>query len=240
MTRVDAVASGAVPSRSAEDLPLRLFVALPVPPDVRAEIGSAVAAVSEPGTLDRLRWVRPEAWHLTLTFCGSVPPERVDQLRVRLGRAAAHSRPLKLSVTGAGRFGQQVLWAGVVGDREPLCRLSRSTGAAARRCGIAVTDRPYRPHLTLARGGTGVDLQQVVAQLAGLQASPWTAEELLLFRSRLGVGAGGTAQHEVVGRWSLGASLACGDGSTHAPAVDPGGPAPAPRGGRDRRDTSLT
>ena len=90
------------------------------------------------------------------------------------------------------------------GGVDALRRLAGSTGAAARRCGIAVDDRPYRPHLTLARGREGADLRPAVEALSGFAGSPWTADALALVRSRLGAGPGGTAAHEVVERWSLG------------------------------------
>ena len=90
------------------------------------------------------------------------------------------------------------------GGVDALRRLAGSTGAAARRCGIAVDDRPYRPHLTLARGREGADLRPAVEALSGFAGSPWTADTLSLVRSRLGAGPGGTAAHEVVETWSLG------------------------------------
>jgi 2'-5' RNA ligase len=90
------------------------------------------------------------------------------------------------------------------GGADALRRLAASVGAAARRCGIGVEDRPYRPHLTLARGRAGSDLRPAVEGLSGFAGSPWTADTLHLVRSRLGAGPGGTAAHEVIETWSLG------------------------------------
>jgi RNA 2',3'-cyclic 3'-phosphodiesterase len=87
---------------------------------------------------------------------------------------------------------------------DDLRRLAASVTAAARRCGIALDERPYRPHLTLARSRDGADLRPAVAALAGFAGSPWTADALHLVQSRLGAGPGGTAVHEVVGTWPLG------------------------------------
>jgi 2'-5' RNA ligase len=90
------------------------------------------------------------------------------------------------------------------GGVDALRRLAGSVAAAARRSGIAVDDRHYRPHLTLARGREGADLRPAVAALAGFAGSPWGADALHLVRSRLGAGPGGTAAHEVVATWPLG------------------------------------
>lgn len=183
---------------------LRLFVALPVPAEVCAEIQNAVAALPARARPDGLRWVKPDAWHLTLTFCGSVAPRHVGELQERLGRAARRTQPLNLAIGSAGRFGRQVIWAGVMGDSERLSRLAACTTAAARRTGIDVSARPYRPHLTLARSDGRADLRSVVTELASIQSAPWTASELRLVRSTLGAGLGRTAHHEVVERWPLG------------------------------------
>ena len=82
--------------------------------------------------------------------------------------------------------------------------LAASVGAAARRCGIAVDDRPYRPHLTLARGRPGADLRPAVDALRDFTGSRGRPTTLHLVRSRLGAGPGGTAAHEVIATWPLG------------------------------------
>jgi 2'-5' RNA ligase len=83
-------------------------------------------------------------------------------------------------------------------------RLAASVAAAARRSGIPVDDRPYRPHLTLARVRDRADLRPAVAALGTFAGSPWTPDALHLVRSRLGAGPGGTAAHEVLATWPLG------------------------------------
>jgi 2'-5' RNA ligase len=185
---------------------VRAFVALTVPAPVRAELADAVAPLraADPA----LRWIPAEQWHLTLAFLGEVDDGVLPDLTERLARAARRHPPLRLALAGGGRFGDRVLWTRV--REEPdrpsdgLRRLAGSVAAAARRCGIAVEDRPYRPHLTLARARGAVDLRPAVAALARFRGTPWTAEALHLVRSRLGAGPGGTAAHDVVGSWSLG------------------------------------
>jgi len=182
----------------------RLFVALAVPPEVRTELTAAIEGLPDPLRADGLRWVRPDAWHLTLAFLGAVEPTRADDVAVRLGRAAARAKPFELAITAAGRFGRQVLWAGVAGDRKPLGRLAEATRAAARRAGIEVEDRPYRPHLTLARGNGAVELRPVVDALTALETARWTVGELLLIESHLGAGPGRSSRYDIASRWTFG------------------------------------
>jgi 2'-5' RNA ligase len=170
---------------------VRLFVALEVPPDVRADVSAAVSAVrSTSDSAPGVRWSDPERWHLTLAFLGEVADSRVDGLVARLARTAARHDAPHLEVASAGRFDGRVLWAAI---REPssgpggrLAPLAASVGGAARHSGIAVEDRRYRAHLTLARCAAPTDLRPLVSALESLRSREWTPADVLLVRSRLG------------------------------------------------------
>lgn len=183
----------------------RLFVALMPPRAALEELDAVVAPLRD--EQPSLRWTRTQAWHLTLTFLGAVDEPTVNKLAVGLARVAAGQGPIRLAVAGAGRFGQQVLWAGVTGavtgDDRPLRILADSVRAAARHCGVAVETRPYRGHLTLARGAAGVDLRPLVDRFRGFTGSSWMATDLFLVESRLGAGSGRTALHEPFAHWPL-------------------------------------
>lgn len=177
---------------------MRLFVALTPPAHVLEEVAAAVELVHDSAA--GLRWAGPSQWHLTLAFLGEVDAGRLPELTERLGRAAARHAPITVSFSGAGRFGGRVLWLGVSGDRTALSALAESVAAAARRTGIAVEDRPYKPHVTLARTATPVNLGPLVERLRGFDGTPWLAEDVELIRSRLGQGP---PRYEIVGRWPL-------------------------------------
>jgi len=180
---------------------VRLFVALWPPEQVMAEVAEVVARVRP--LAQELRWTRPEQWHLTLSFLGEVAEDALPELGERLGRAAGRHAAVTLAFGGGGRFGDRVLWTRVNGDRERLRNLAASATAAARRTGVDVDDRHYRPHLTLARGRPGADLRPLVAALDSYSGQPWTASDLYLVRSRLAQGPGRTAAYDTVAAWPL-------------------------------------
>jgi RNA 2',3'-cyclic 3'-phosphodiesterase len=184
---------------------VRLFVALSPPVAVLDEIGAAVARVRE--LAPRLRWTSTAQWHLTLAFLGEVEPDTLPELTGRLARAAQRHEPMALAVIGAGRFDGRVLWLGVEGGRVPLAALAGSVAVAARRSGIAIEDRRYRPHLTLARSSTPADLRPLVDALRGFASAEWSPTELELIRSRLGQGP---PTYERIDRWPLGRALSAG------------------------------
>ncbi len=180
---------------------MRLFVALTPPAEVVKAL--TIATLGLRGLAPELRWTRPEQWHVTLVFLGEVRDDVVGELNRRLSRAATRHPPLSLALGGGGRFGQQVLWTGVRGDLDRLRRLVDSARAAARRSRLPVEDRPYRPHITLARAAGGVDLRPLVERLAPWEGAPWVATQMHLLRSRLGAAPDGSALHESIAGWPL-------------------------------------
>jgi 2'-5' RNA ligase len=198
---------------------MRLFVGLWPSHEAIAQLGAAVEEIrSGPAASgsDRVRWTAPTQWHLTLAFLGEVSDDHLPQLRRRLARTAARRHAPTLEFSGAGRFGDRVLFARVGGDTHALRLLAGSVTAAVRRSGLPVDERPYRAHLTLARGLPGSDLRPLVAALAGFRGRPWVAQDLALVHSRLAAGPGGRAVYEIIGRWPLAADTADG-GPPHRP-----------------------
>lgn len=108
--------------------------------------------------LERGRFTLSENLHLTLVFLGEADLDAAKSCLHRL-----QAGPFEIAIAGLGRFrqpGGDVLWAGLQPD-EGLLRAQKSLEALARQAGFAIEDRPYRPHLTLARGvrlAAGTDL----------------------------------------------------------------------------------
>jgi RNA 2',3'-cyclic 3'-phosphodiesterase len=181
---------------------VRLFVAVRPPAAAVAELDDVVRRLRPHGP--GLTWTTPAQWHLTLVFLADVPEERIPDLERRLGQAAARHSPARLSISGGGRFGDDVLFAKLAGDVDAVRRLAASVQAGTRRTGLDVDDRPYRPHITLARARGKADLRPLVAEVNGFQGREWIAGEIELVRSRLGKGPDRRAAHETMRAWSLG------------------------------------
>ncbi|MDT0344203.1 RNA 2',3'-cyclic phosphodiesterase [Streptomyces litchfieldiae] len=186
---------------------MRLFAAVVPPAPALDELGGAVAGLRTLPGAGRLRWTEPAGWHLALAFYGDVPEEAVPELGARLARAVRRQVPGEVWLAGGGRFAQRVLWAGVAGDRDVLVRLADSATAAARRTGLDMPERrAHRPHLTLARNHSRVDLGPFAAGLDGFVGIRWTVAEVALLRSHLPTDGvpGGRPRYETLGVWPLG------------------------------------
>jgi RNA 2',3'-cyclic 3'-phosphodiesterase len=180
---------------------VRLFVAVELPERVRGHLESGTAALRT--SMDRWRWTPPAQWHLTLAFLGEVPDDRLAELTRRMGLAARRHHPFDLELSGLGAFNSRrrarILWVGVGGDRDALTRLADSVSAGARRAKIPLEERRYRPHLTLGRCRTPVDVRDRLEADGDYAGPAWTVGEFVLVRSHLGR----VVRHEVLERFAL-------------------------------------
>ena len=161
----------------------RLFVALPLPDEVREPLADYLTRCAE--LAPEQRWAPAANLHLTLYFLGWVETDAMTRLAEAL--AEVRRPPFQLQLGGLGRFGTaarpRVLWVGVEGGREPLAALAAEVSRVCHRAGVVGDDRPYSPHLTLCRVRSGT-------RLPGLPepVSPpvWKARFFTLFESRPG------------------------------------------------------
>jgi 2'-5' RNA ligase len=163
---------------------MRLFVAVWPGASAIAHLAAAVEALQVDSGPPR--WLPGERWHLTLAFLGEVDEATVPRLQAGLARAARRANRTELQLAGAGRFGNNVLWVGVAGSAAPLTELAGRAGAAARRTGIVLEDRQFHPHLTVARGRDGCDLQLWARTLVSYAGPSWPMDQVSLVRSTLG------------------------------------------------------
>ena len=131
---------------------MRLFVGIELPAAVRDAVGREVQDVLRPA-FPRAKCVRPDGLHVTLRFLGDQSPEFAEQLAERLGTIAAETPPLFLELGGVGGFPTllrpRVVWLGVASPA--LAPLRERVEDACRRTGAPPEERPFHPHLTLAR-----------------------------------------------------------------------------------------
>ena len=183
----------------------RLFTAILPPTSLVEDLDHFLAPrrTAEP----RLRWTRPESWHLTTAFMASVPDTSSEPLVGNLAEVAARTPAFRLRLGGGGAFPwpveAKVLWLGVPEGAEELAQLAERCRTGATRAGVRVDGARFRPHLTLARANRALDTTRLVRVLDTFDADGWDATELLLIESHLHDPGN---RYEVVGRWPLGSS----------------------------------
>jgi 2'-5' RNA ligase len=165
---------------------VRVFIALAPPDDAKEELDRELRQSYD--THPHMRWNRIEDWHVTLAFLGELPAGMVPLLRPPLANLAAEHHPLRLALRGSGSFDGRVLWSGIDGDLDDLRVLAADVRTAVKNCGVALEDRPLRPHLTLARARRGdrSSVAEIAERLAGFTGRRWPAERLHLVGSNAG------------------------------------------------------
>lgn len=165
-------------SPRAGSSPLRLFVALDLPPQAKAAIESWQGLVF--ADLPEMRVNR--SLHLTLCFVGQLPSDSIPTLENALRSIllepflVALGEPLFLPQRGSKRVVALPLVDSpdAAGGLEALLRLQASVSRALAATGLYRPEgRPYLPHLTVARyrrPGRAFFLQNVTAP--GLFPSP--------------------------------------------------------------------
>ncbi len=132
----------------------RIFIAIKMPEAVIGKVTEVSRYFQSQTPAGALKWVETENLHLTLRFLGEISEEAVLKVQSSLPQAAMGQPPFTLSVEGLGMYpspGQpQVIWLGVKGSK-PMVALHAQLETALARVGIEKEDRPFHPHLTLAR-----------------------------------------------------------------------------------------
>jgi len=177
---------------------IRSFVAVDLGALVKTRLAEIQRQLKSSTPSGSVRWVQPDAVHLTLKFLGDVPAERVGEITSALTRACEPLSPLSFSVAGAGCFPDlrrpNVVWIGVEDSTRKLQALQLAVEKALNPLGFPPENRSFKPHLTLGRtqrSAPVADLRAVGERVAALQVGALgtvEAHEIILMRSDLSPG----------------------------------------------------
>jgi len=133
---------------------IRSFVAIELPEEAKKGL-SRLRRELERDEHRFVKWVEPGGIHLTLKFLGNIPSKRVAEITEAIGKATQGISPFHLEISGIGAFPSakqvRVFWVGVGGEVDKLSRLQQNVDSALAALGFAKEERPFVPHLTLAR-----------------------------------------------------------------------------------------
>ena len=136
----------------------RAFIAVVPPKSIRAELGALVRQLRNLDTKDAVRWVTPDAMHITLAFLGQLEESKAAPLTSALEKAVADKAAFEMRIGKLGTFGErrrrsgaQVIWVGLEGNVDALGELHERVCGAVRHVGLRVESRGFEPHFTLGR-----------------------------------------------------------------------------------------
>ena len=162
---------------------MRLFVAAPLPLDVRERLAGLCTGL--PGA----RWVDPHNMHITLRFIGEVEGDAAEDADAALAQVSHQG--FDLGFTGIGHFGSgrkvRSVWARVVGS-DALVHLRQKVDSSLVRAGHAPEHRKFHPHVTLARlkGTLAARVGDYAAAHNGFAIPPFRLDRFTLYQSQRG------------------------------------------------------
>lgn len=178
---------------------MRVFLAVSLDEETRHRLAHLVS-LRVPEVPGRL--VSPDKWHLTLRFLGEVDETMVERIRHALDDADL-GEAFPMAWGGLGAFPRtsraSVLWVGVVHGAEALEALDESVDESLETIGFEAEDRPFRPHLTIARLRPPEDVRSVVRG-EPLSEVAMRVDRVTLYESRLGAGG---AKYEALDEFEL-------------------------------------
>lgn len=182
----------------------RLFVAVPLPAAAVADCEALVAGVRA-GPWGRVpRWVHLPNLHLTVRFLGETPADLVPDVALAVRDAVAPAHAFDVVLAGAGLFpGERkprTLWLGIERGAGELGALADALDPVLEPLGWPRDERPYRPHLTVARLDAssprdGNAVAGALREAADGWRTGFRADRVVLYRSHLG---GGPPRHEAI------------------------------------------
>jgi len=193
---------------------LRLFVAIEVPATVRTEMAKAQHCLRQTVAETSARWTRPEQFHLTLRFLGSVDAASTEPLLDSLGAACQSIPAFQLRSSRIGFFpnrkAPRVVWAGVQDNENQLLKLHATVEEATSSFTAEKAEERFTGHITfgrlkgLHRSEVNV-LTKAAENLSATSFGEWTAREIHLIRSDI---SSRGAEHISLATIFLGSSLA--------------------------------
>lgn len=175
---------------TADEETVRAFLAIDLPYGIKATLGRIQDRMR---TLIRdVRWSRPDSIHLTLQFFGYIPPDHIELISQTVKKNVEGIEPFMLHLGSPGAFPSitrpRVVYIGLMGDTEILCRLQAQIAGDLNEIGFKKEERAFAAHLTLGRLKSATKLPglpDAFKKVTNPAEGSFTVNNLKLFRSDL-------------------------------------------------------
>lgn len=131
----------------------RLFWAFDLPPVIERAVKDVQDGLRS--RFPHLKWVKAGNIHITLHFLGDTDPRQIPEMIEALQPCLALQPPIPVSLGPLGAFpgwsAPRVLWLALQGNLSPLYFVHEKTGTVLQNLGLNLENRPFSPHITIAR-----------------------------------------------------------------------------------------
>ena len=164
---------------------IRSFISLDLPLSLRHELSGHARLIAGQDKRQKIRWLHPENYHLTLVFLGDVESAKISTLEITLERKLETTKAVLLTISAITPFpfSRPRIAAALFEHTTEMLRLQSDVTNCVRKCGITLERHRFVPHVTLGRlktsAGKTVDFKVRNILLSGI------SDSVTLFQSEL-------------------------------------------------------
>jgi len=169
---------------------IRSFVSVNIDDELRSVFGKVVEELKQSGA--RVRWVKPQSFHLTLKFLGNVNMEEVPEISKAVEQCVEDIEPFSIVFEGLGGLPRdnhpRVIYVAVSEGAEQLKHIAARLEEEMARFGVQREERQFKPHLTLGRLKSFSGANRLIEMIHERATEPFGAfevSEVCLMMSRL-------------------------------------------------------
>lgn len=170
---------------------IRAFLAFDIPKGVKQKLKKLVDDFA--GKEKGVRWIDPEQMHVTMKFFGDIDEGTLlGDIDRAISSVTDRAEPLELKCSGIGAFPNwkypKVIWAGFLGDVEPVFELKDKLESALAGFKIKKDERVFRLHLTVGRAKelkSSGKLMNLINELGPIDFGNMKIDHFTLYKSVL-------------------------------------------------------
>ena len=171
---------------------MRLFVALNLPSEIQKEIQHWQNRWQKFFPAPAVRWVKVANIHLTLCFLGEIDEHTEKDIAKNLAGINCPGK-ISLRISGVGFFPEvkkpRVFYLQIENPENNLSILAENVRQISQQIITLPDDKPFRPHLTVARIKTRLpdppEPEKLNEEITKTNLSAWVANEFYLMASNL-------------------------------------------------------
>lgn len=138
---------------------LRVFLSIELDSDTKNLVKQFIDELRANENFKNTKWTKPENLHITLTFLGKTPVNKISMLENELEKVTALYSPFKIKLSNLGAFPNfkkpRVIWIGIEKNQN-LFKLKEDIDNRLQNLGFNFDKKPFLPHLTIGRQKYGI------------------------------------------------------------------------------------
>ncbi|MHC4871713.1 MAG: RNA 2',3'-cyclic phosphodiesterase [Planctomycetota bacterium] len=169
---------------------LRLFIAIELDEDIRAELFEEIKYLKS--HFPDIRWVKPENLHITMKFLGNVGENEIEDISAIMDSAAEKTPSFSAGIENLGCFPDtrhpRIVWAGCGQGNNEIKSIVGNLDEELKLIGYKPENRKFTPHITIGRvkrPSHAMGIEEIINDAQQIDFGLLDVSALTLFMSEL-------------------------------------------------------